>query len=290
MDNDLEVVTCPVCEMAPSKLWLDDGKPTQYRQCLECETIYASPRIPYQERHAWLSEKFSVDKGTLENANSRRSALKLEAEIIQKHINFGRMLDIGCSTGTLFEFFPQTSWDRNGVELSSSAAEFANKTHGCQVFTGTLNAAQYPSRHFDLITLIDMLYYVDYPDVVIQEIHRILKPGAFLAVEIAGQAYMLRRNFGLIPWLLDGKWSRAGTDSSYIYWFSPNGLQRLLQNCGFLISTWYIIPSPRHASLAINMATSAHFKVANWCLRLTAKALTWAPKYLCIAHKPTYES
>lgn len=289
MDNALEIVSCPVCEKAPSKLWLNDGKPTLYRRCLDCGTVYASPRTSYAERHAWLSKNFSFFEGNLALYDTRRPALKLEAEIIQRQINHGRMLDLGCNTGTLFEYFPKQSWDLHGVELSPSAAEFANKTHTCEVITGTLDAARYPSKYFDLVTLIDMLYYVDDPFAVIRETHRILKPGGILAIEIAGQAYELRRNYGVISWLLDRKWSRASTDSSYLYWFGPKGLQLLLKKCGLLVSSWNVVPSPRHANPAMNMASSVHFMVMNWWSRFSTKALTWAPKYLCIAKKPNDE-
>jgi SAM-dependent methyltransferase len=289
MDNALEIVSCPVCDKAPSKPWLDDGKPTLYQRCLDCGTVYASPRISSAERHAWLSNNFSLLDGSLALSDSRRPALKLEAGIIQGYKDHGRLLDLGCYTGTLFEYFPELRWESHGVELSPSAAEFANKTHACKVFTGTLEAAQYPPQYFDLITLIDMLYYLDDPFAVIQETYRILKPGGTLAIEIAGQSYELWRNYGLVSWLFDRKWSRAGTDSSYLYWFGPKGLQRLLHKCGLVVSSWYVVPSPRRTNLAMNMVASGHYTLMKWWSRLSTKALTWAPKYLCIAQKPNYE-
>lgn len=216
---------------------------------------------------------------------SRRPALKLEADLMHRHVQGGRLLDVGCSVGALFEFFPPFAWERYGVELSPSAAEYAAQTYSCSVHTGTLISAQYPRDYFDLMTVIDTLYYLDDPLAELQEIHRLLKPGGYLAVEIAGQAYMLRRNYGLIPWLLDRRWSRASTDSSYLYWFGPEGLRRLLEKCGFEAVAWYVVPSPRRSNPLINGLIGLHFGLMTILARFSHKALSWAPKYLCLAQK-----
>jgi SAM-dependent methyltransferase len=280
---ELEEVDCPVCGVAPNRVWLDDDRPTRYVQCAGCGTVYASPRVSGRVRYSWLDSKFSLSPEVLTLTMSRRPALALEAELIQQHIASGRMLDVGCSVGAFFEFFGDPDWERFGVELAPTAAEYAAQKYASRVHTGTLHSANYRDRCFDLVTLLDTLYHLDDPASEIREISRILKPNGWLAIEIAGLAYMRLRNYGLIPWLIDGKWSRASTDSSYIYWFGPEGLSRLLEKCGLRPHAWYVIPSPRHRSWFLDLASYIHFAVMSYLVGLSSSALTWAPKYLCLA-------
>lgn len=203
--------------------------------------------------------------------------------MIQKHVLHGRMLDIGCSIGAFFEFFPKPDWETYGVEFSPSAAAYAAKTYGSHVHVGTLLSASYPDKYFDLITLIDTLYYIDDPVAELCEVRRVLKPQGLLAVEIAGQSYALWRNYGIVPRVLDKRWSRADSDSSYIFWFNPTSLSRLLEKCGLQVIDWYIVASPRRSSRMLNFMANAHYQTMQVLTKLSPKLLTWAPKYVCLA-------
>lgn len=285
MNIELEHVDCPVCGPSRTRVWLDDGKPTRYVRCLDCGTVYASPRASRRSRYAWLDNTYSVSDDVFTLTETRRSALQLESLYIQKHITGGRLLDVGCSIGAFFEYFPQASWDRHGVELSPSAARYATEKNHCEVRVGTILEAAFENNYYDLISLIDTLYYLDDPASDFLEIHRVLKPGGIIAVEVAGQAYMLARNYGLIPRLLDRRWSRATSDSSYIFWFNPIGLKKLLTNTGFKPYAWYVIPSPRNNNLFIHTIIQTHYYIASFFAHFFFNTLTWAPKYLLLAVK-----
>ncbi len=287
MRNNLEfeTVQCPVCEHGRSREWLNDGKPTRYMRCLDCGMVYASPRASRASRYTWLNSTFSLDDGIFNLTASRRPALLREANLIQQHVRSGRLLDVGCSIGAFFEFFPPDRWERHGVELSSSAAKYAAERYQADVSVGLLHEVYYPDAHFDLVTLIDTLYYVDDPVAEITEIHRILKPGGWLAIEIAGQAYILWRNYGLLPWLFEKRWSRASTDSSYIYWFGPQALRQLLVKCNFQPKAWYVIPSPKHGNIMLDSLAGLHFVFLDALSKLSPRTLTWAPKYICLANR-----
>ena len=282
----VEIAVCPVCDQAPSRVWRDDGKPTRYRRCLGCGLVYASPRASRAKRYAWLNQTFAVTESLRALTEARRPALKREAQIIHAYVSGGRMLDVGCSLGALFEFFPPPLWERWGVELSASAADYAAQVSGAHVHVGTLASADYPAQYFDLVTLVDTLYYLDDPAGELREIRRVLKPGGVAAVETPGQAYILWRNYGLVARLLDGVWSRAATDSSYIYWFTPWGLERLLRRCGLQPIGWQVVPSPTRANRWMKVLSEIHFRSLQLGARLfPVYALTWAPKYLCVARR-----
>jgi SAM-dependent methyltransferase len=262
---------------------MDDGKPTRYVRCSQCGTVYASPRSSHPIRYAWLDAVFGAGPHALQNETSRRPALVREAQLIQQLMQGGSLLDIGCDTGAFFEWFYGKQWRRYGVELSPSAAAYAAQVYQAEVFPGTLSQAGYPPAMFDVITMIDMLYYVDDPNAEFQEVRRVLKPGGFVAIELAGQRYQLSRSRGALCWLIERQWTRLQTDSAYLYWFSPPALERLLQRHGLQVMAWHIITSPTQRGWLPQALTDTYFKAITWFARRSRRALTWAPKYFCIA-------
>jgi SAM-dependent methyltransferase len=279
---DLENVDCPICGPSQISVWLNDGKLTRYIRCRICGTVYSSPRYIQKIRHAETEKTWSYTDAMLNVESTRRLALKLEAELIQKHVRSGRMLDVGCSAGDFFDFFPADLWERHGVELSASTAAYTSKRYSIPVNAGVLRDAQLASGSFDLVSMIDMFYYADDPLADLVEAKRILKPEGILAIEIAGQAYMFARSKGLIALLLDQRWCRLSSDS-HLYWFNPLGLNRLLHKAGFQPFEWYVTPSPRHGNVLIDSLTSLHFSILRSLSSVSLRSLNWAPKYLCLA-------
>lgn len=279
---ELEHVDCPICGPSQTRIWLNDGKPTRYLQCIACGTVYSSPRYAKQLRHAQTGQTWAYTDEMLSVESTRRPALQLEAEMIQKHVRQGRMLDVGCSAGDFFDFFPAAQWERYGVELSVSTAASTAEKKSAQVVAGTLLDSKFSDDYFDLVSMIDMFYYSDDPLADLVEAKRILKPNGVLALEIAGQAYMFARSRGLVALLLDKQWCRLSSDS-HLYWFNPSGLSRLLNKAGFQPIMWCVAPSPQHGNVLFNSLTRFHFSILRSLSNISFMALTWAPKYLCLA-------
>jgi SAM-dependent methyltransferase len=278
----LETVDCPICVNQTSKVWLEDGKPTRYMRCPGCGTVYLSPRLSERIRFTGFEEKYNDRSNTQALAEARRPALQSEAQFLQKIKSTGKLLDIGCNTGMLFEYFDRASWERYGVEVAEAAAVVARQADAAHIHVGTLSSADYPDHFFDLVTMIDMFYYVGQPREELDEIHRVLGEDGILAIEIPGQAYLLNRSRGLLCYLLDGRWTRFQTDSTYLYWYSPVGLERLLQRSGFLVSDWFVINSSEQSGLSRVLA-SGYTNMIRWLSRGSLRYLTWSPKILCVA-------
>jgi ribosomal protein S27E len=144
---EMEFVTCPICGPARSnEVSMGHGKPTRYIRCLTCGTVYASPRAPRAQRYAWLDKEYGMGAKAIHEEACRRPALAHGAALIHRCIRGGRMLDIGCNLGILFNWFPSPQWQRFGVELSPSAAEYAARTYAANVYAGTIHQATFPER------------------------------------------------------------------------------------------------------------------------------------------------
>jgi len=278
---------CPCCgPKAASRVWMDEGGGTRYRRCRTCGTVFASPRGSLRERLAWLDRTFGLGDVARENEAARAPALETESAILTEHAPSGRLLDIGCDLGLLFAWFPSDRWERHGVELSPSAAEFAANRWEAKVAACSLQAAGFPSEHFDLVTMIDMLYYVEDPAGDVREAFRILRPGGILGIEVSGQAYQFTRSRGPICWLLDGVWTRLRSDSSYLWWFSPHAVFRMIEAAGLELVGCHVVGSPRSRSWLRRALARIHTALLSVAADLWPGALTWAPKYLVIARRP----
>jgi SAM-dependent methyltransferase len=281
---NLETVNCPLCGPSQTTIWLDDGKPTKYIRCAACGTVFASPRLARAVRHARTASAWSYSPRLLAFESKRRLGLQQDAEFIQKYVGSGKLLDVGCSSGDFFDFFPESRWERYGVELSSTAADYAARAHAAQVMPGTLRSANWPGEFFDLVSMIDMFYYVDDPEGELIEVRRILKPNGMVAIEITGQAYMFFRSRGIIALLMEGRWSRLSSDS-HLFWFNPVGLQQLLKTSGFTPIAWHVVPGPTRANPIPNFFSSVYYRVFSATAGRSMMMLNWAPKYICLAQR-----
>lgn len=264
---------------------MEDGKSTRYVRCLQCNTVYASPRAPIALRHAVMDATFGVGERASRNAMRRRPALLLEAELIKRYVPAGQMLDIGCDLGDFFEAFPDPNWQRFGVELSPSAAAYAAETYSATVFAGTLQQASFSGDSFELVTMIDLIYLLDDVRGDLLEVHRLLAPGGVFAIEVTGQFYQLSRSRGMLCWLLERRWTRLHTDSAYLVWPTPTAIDSLLKETGFHIEGWHVVPSPEQLSTARKVLSQSYYFASAALADLSISMLTLAPKYLCIARK-----
>jgi 2-polyprenyl-3-methyl-5-hydroxy-6-metoxy-1,4-benzoquinol methylase len=264
---------------------LEDGKPTRYVQCIGCSTIYASPRSSHASRYAWLDERFSLGENAFQNAQARKPALERIATILQRYLSGGALLDIGCDLGNLFEYFRKPEWKTYGVELSPSAAEYASNTYGAKVHSGFVSQAKFPDVFFDLVTMLDMFYHVEDPRADLKEVARILKPGGYLAIEISGQAYFMFRSIGIVSWLIDRQWSRLDTNSVYLFFFSPAGLRKLVEESGLNIKATHIINSPVTSNPVRNLISGTHGLLIRFLSKFSPRWINWSPKYLLVAQK-----
>ncbi len=90
-----------------------------------------------------------------------------------------RVLDLGCGTGNSYDFFkkhkPDAEWIGMDIELSPEVLE---RTRTDASFV-TYNGVNFPfaDESFDLIYTHQVFEHVRYPEKVLAEAHRTLKPG-----------------------------------------------------------------------------------------------------------------
>jgi ubiquinone/menaquinone biosynthesis C-methylase UbiE len=93
-----------------------------------------------------------------------------------------RLLDLGCGAGENSVYFAQKGAQCVATDYSPGMVEKALKlaaANGVEIEARTMNAAEidFPDNSFDIVYAANLLHHLPEPEVVIREMHRVLKPG-----------------------------------------------------------------------------------------------------------------
>jgi SAM-dependent methyltransferase len=182
------------------------------------QTVYGYPKAASDPSPGWL---------TAAGARIERWRLRVsgrEASIIP-FVGEGRLLDVGCATGVDLERFQQAGWHVTGVEMSPYAASLTRARLGCEVVDGHFDEAPIEPRQFDAVRLSHVLEHLPSPRRSLEKIHRLLRPGGLLWLEVPNAASTETRLFGR-HWF---QWDLP----RHLYHFTPETLTRMLRETGF---------------------------------------------------------
>jgi 2-polyprenyl-3-methyl-5-hydroxy-6-metoxy-1,4-benzoquinol methylase len=167
--------------------------------------------------------------------NERKEKTNLESGIEHKTkvcANKGKILDIGCATGSLLEELKKCGWDCVGAELSEAQAAYARENRGLEVYSLPLEESEFPKNSFDVILASHLIEHLNDPSSLVKEVWRILAPGGRFFITTPNISGFQARLFG-------GKWRSAIFD--HLYLFSDKTLGALLEKYGFYVEkkkTW----------------------------------------------------
>jgi 2-polyprenyl-3-methyl-5-hydroxy-6-metoxy-1,4-benzoquinol methylase len=228
----MQYVTCNLCGSDDSVL-IDARRRDSYRHpeaevraviCKTCGLVYLNPRLDDIERH----DLYSTGTSNVPHAPDEKYAQMKEAgaELILRRLNervplhdkAGKVLDIGCGTGSLLGGFQKRGWETYGIEPATNYAEFAREKYGVKVITDFLENASLPSYYFDIITLSHALEHLPDPAQTLASARSLLKDEGLIFIEV--------------PNILKPISFRC-FHSLHLYYYSPNTLSLLLRKTGF---------------------------------------------------------
>ncbi len=104
-----------------------------------------------------------------------------------------KMLDIGCGSGAVLDFFKAKGYQAEGVDMSEAALEYCDKK-GLSVKQGRAEELLYSDNSFDIIIASDVLEHIDDTTSVLKEIKRILKPGGIFIVTVPAHQFLFSQH------------------------------------------------------------------------------------------------
>lgn len=136
----------------------------------------------------------------------------------------GRMLEIGCASGSYLHKMAGKGWQVQGVEFSEKAAQAA-KQLGYPVHAGPLETAPQPEHSFDLIVGWMVLEHLYDPVAGLQKLRKWAKPDAWLVLSVPNAGSLEFR-------LFKDKWYALQVPT-HMHHFTPLSLEIVLRAGGW---------------------------------------------------------
>jgi SAM-dependent methyltransferase len=138
-----------------------------------------------------------------------------------------RVLDIGCGGGEDLVSFLDRGWRIYGLDINRMQIRFLQEHVEGEFFCGYLQDAAYPDDFFDLVRLDNVLEHIPEPKLLLEEVHRILKPGGQVLTyvpNVEGFSYHLLGRYAVNWWV-----------PFHVNMFSRRTLRRLLEDCSLRV-------------------------------------------------------
>jgi SAM-dependent methyltransferase len=193
------------------------GWPT--RDCLACGTSYVDP-MPSPEDLARLYryESYGQPIYDLDERKQRRRrsgfARRL-AEAAAHGLPKGRLLDVGCSTGSLLVAAASLGWEPEGIEVDAATARVARERSGAPVRVGSGLEVLDESERFDAITMSHWLEHAPDPRGQMIAAERHLAPGGGVYVRVPNAE-------GTVATMLGARWRWYSPPVHLIYFGIPS--------------------------------------------------------------------
>jgi SAM-dependent methyltransferase len=113
----------------------------------------------------------------------------------------GRILEIGCATGSLLTVVRDAGHEVFGIDLSQRFAETARQLHGLDVQVADILCANVADGYFDMILLFGTLSNLSDISGAVARIHRLLKPTGMLVANFPRADSAVARLYGANFWM-----------------------------------------------------------------------------------------
>ncbi|MBU0461267.1 MAG: class I SAM-dependent methyltransferase [Nanoarchaeota archaeon] len=194
----------------------------QVVKCRNCGLIYVNPRL----KSSLIVEGYSEgsDETFVSQAKGRELTFAKCLKLIEKYKKKGKILDIGTAGGSFLYVAKKAGWDVYGCEPNKWLCDWGKKHYSIDIKPGTVFDQKYPSNHFDVVTLWDVLEHVPDPKSVLEECQRILKKGGILVVNYPDIGSWLAK-------VMRSKW--IFLLSVHLFYFTPKTIRKILDKTGF---------------------------------------------------------
>ena len=156
----------------------------------------------------------------------------LENKSLSNREEPARVLDIGCSTGSLLADLKKRGWETVGIEIGGLQAEYGKLKKNLDIRSLPLEENNFPPSCFNVVLASHLIEHLNNPAALAAEVHRILVPGGYFFVTTPNIDGFQAR-------LFKSRWRSAIFD--HLYLFSKGTLTRLLEEKNFAIekiATW----------------------------------------------------
>jgi len=161
-------------------------------RCCHCNFVYTNPRPSESALQRYYTEDYALEGKSVPNSieqfladshNDIWFSKDRDLDLILAAKSSGRLLDVGCASGTLLWLARQRDFSVQGVEIDRRSADFVRDVLGINAFCGRLEEAGFENESFDVITMFHVLEHLPSPRLAVRNVRRMLaRDGVFIAI------------------------------------------------------------------------------------------------------------
>ena len=271
-----EEVKCIYCEGDPPArlIWPDDIRGNILR-CSRCGLAFRSPRKKEEALTRHFTEEWTENRPSFYLEEYRQKNLRTIVNWLTRYYPGPRtVLDIGASYGNLLAQFP-ADWEKVGIEPSRESSQICQKRlPKARILNGVLHDSLLPPGGFDIITMVDTIYYLAYPLRDLKIIRSLLKPEGIFLLESP--------NFSNRQHIY--RWMGHAFDDTWMYFYTPQTLTQILYLAGMNVNFRFDLPGHRvgSTSMLARLLTWGEFFFTK-TLRHFTKRLDLVPHFVLVA-------
>ena len=144
-------------------------------------------------------------------------------EHLERHVAPGRLLDVGCWTGSFVEAATRRGWEAFGIEPSAWAVGVAREA-GLAVNRGELADVDADAGSLRAVVACDVLEHLEDPGAAVARMASLLEPGGALYVTVPDAGSSLARIMGRRWWSVLPMHLQYFTRTSMLLLLGRNGL------------------------------------------------------------------
>lgn len=156
-------------------------------------------KLPSESELVTAYAKASSEAYVEEEIGERETARRT-LDRIERFVERGALLDVGCWVGFLLAEARGRGWETLGVEPSTFASAYARERLNLDVVTGDLNDSSLDEHRFDAIVLGDVLEHLPDPGQALDRLATLLAPTGVVALVLPDAGSRLARAMGARWW------------------------------------------------------------------------------------------
>jgi len=223
-------VPCALCEVDDAEhLLTKHGH--DLVQCRRCSLVYVSPQPdPGRLAAGYNADAFHAHQRSADEGQHNRARDQTRAAMIARHQPGGRLLDVGCSTGSFLRAARARGFAVSGIDLGLANVERA-RAAGLDVHHAVVEQAPFTPRSFDVITLFDSIEHMPEPVAALEASRELLADDGLLVLTTPNVGGLFPR----LTWQLFGRtigaWEHP-TPPWHLFQFSRQTMRRALEKAG----------------------------------------------------------
>jgi SAM-dependent methyltransferase len=192
-------------------------------RCRACSLLFVNPR--YQASAVLDGYAAGDDPVYVSQMDARvRTFAGTVVQITRLRPSRGRILDIGTAAGAFLKAAGDGGWEATGLEPNGWLANWGRERYGVDIRVGSIDTVELPVRHYDVVTLWDVIEHTPDPMHVLRRVNELLVPGGLLIVNYPDIGSWIARAMGR-------KWPFLS--SVHLYYFTRRTMAAALDRAGF---------------------------------------------------------